>query len=250
MNGPSPFIPQRSLLEQENAKKRSTLRYVVFGILALHVVVVLGILLFGCQQDGQKTGASSQAPAVSLATNAPTLAPPTLAAREQLPSTPPVTEPLAPRRSATQTPTLPTTTASAPSPPSPAKSYSVVKGDTFSKIAHANHVSVRALAKANPGVEAAKLRAGQVLQIPVASEPHGAPATQRQPGAAESDVVLYEIKPGDTLSKIANAHGTTVKALQAANKLKSDALVIGQKLKLPDPKVTKSPASPSPALQP
>lgn len=250
MSGPSPFIPQGSFLEQQNAKRRSTLRYVVFGILALHVVVVLGILLFGCQQAGQKTEASSQPSTAPPATNAPTVAPPTPAARAQLPSTPPVTDPLTPQLSATQNPTLPTTTALVPAPPPATKTYSVAKGDTFSKIARANRVSVRALASANPGVVSTKLRVGQVLQIPVATEPHGTPATQREPAAAESNAILYEVKSGDSPSKIANAHGTTVKALQAANKLKSNTVLVGQKLEIPGQKAAKAPASPAPSLPP
>jgi LysM repeat protein len=43
----------------------------------------------------------------------------------------------------------------------------------------------------------------------------------------------YVIKPGDTLERIAKAHGTSVKALKAANHLKSDRIVAGRKLKLP-----------------
>lgn len=45
---------------------------------------------------------------------------------------------------------------------------------------------------------------------------------------------LYSVKRGDTLSRIAKTHGTSVRALQAANGLASDLLVIGQKLQLPD----------------
>ncbi len=44
---------------------------------------------------------------------------------------------------------------------------------------------------------------------------------------------IYVIKPGDSLSRIAKTHGTTVQALKAANGLKSDRIVAGRKLKLP-----------------
>ena len=44
---------------------------------------------------------------------------------------------------------------------------------------------------------------------------------------------LYVIKSGDTLIRIAKVHGTTVKALKAANGLESDRIVIGAKLKIP-----------------
>jgi len=44
---------------------------------------------------------------------------------------------------------------------------------------------------------------------------------------------FYVVKSGDFLSKIARTHGTTVKALRAANSLKNDGIVVGQKLRLP-----------------
>jgi LysM repeat protein len=45
--------------------------------------------------------------------------------------------------------------------------------------------------------------------------------------------MVYVVKRGDTLSRIARAHGTTVKALKAANGLEGDRIDAGQKLKLP-----------------
>jgi flagellar protein FlgJ len=45
---------------------------------------------------------------------------------------------------------------------------------------------------------------------------------------------VYTVQRGDTLSRIAKTHGTSVRALQAANGLPSDFLFIGQKLQLPD----------------
>lgn len=44
---------------------------------------------------------------------------------------------------------------------------------------------------------------------------------------------IYVVKAGDNLTRIAHAHGTTVKALKAANGLASDQILIGAKLKLP-----------------
>ena len=44
---------------------------------------------------------------------------------------------------------------------------------------------------------------------------------------------LYEVKPGDTLGKIASANGTTVEFLKKANGLKSDIIRARQKLKVP-----------------
>jgi LysM repeat protein len=44
---------------------------------------------------------------------------------------------------------------------------------------------------------------------------------------------LYVVKSGDTLTRIARVHGTTVKALKSANSLDGDHLVVGEKLKIP-----------------
>jgi hypothetical protein len=44
---------------------------------------------------------------------------------------------------------------------------------------------------------------------------------------------LYEVRPGDTLGKIASGHGTTVEYLKRANGLKSDIIRPQQKLKVP-----------------
>ena len=52
------------------------------------------------------------------------------------------------------------------------------------------------------------------------------------PTVTELDA-LYEVKPGDTLGKIASAHGTTVEFLKKANHLKSDVIQPRLKLKVP-----------------
>ncbi len=44
---------------------------------------------------------------------------------------------------------------------------------------------------------------------------------------------VYEVKPGDTLGKIASAYGTTVDFLKRANGLKNDVIRPQQKLKVP-----------------
>jgi LysM repeat protein len=50
---------------------------------------------------------------------------------------------------------------------------------------------------------------------------------------APSSAVIHTVKPGDSLSKIAKVYGTTVKAIQTDNSLKSDRLAPGQKLRIP-----------------
>ena len=52
------------------------------------------------------------------------------------------------------------------------------------------------------------------------------------PTVTDLDAV-YEVKPGDTLGKIASRTGTTVEFLKKANGIKSDVIRVGQKLKAP-----------------
>ena len=136
-------------------------------------------------------------------------------------------------------PTPPTPTAPiAPAAQMTAKSYAVVNGDSFYKIAKVNGISMRALADANPGVDSARLKIGQILQVP-ASE--AAPTAASAPSTALASTtsrpeVLYIVKSGDTLSSIAKAKGTTVKSLKAANGLSGDRILAGTELKIPEAK--------------
>lgn len=50
---------------------------------------------------------------------------------------------------------------------------------------------------------------------------------------AGSPALIYTVKSGDNLSRIAKTHATTVKAIEAANGLADDRIVVGTKLKMP-----------------
>lgn len=119
------------------------------------------------------------------------------------------------------------------------RNYRIARGDTLARIARRNGVSQKALAQANPGVQTAKLRVGQLLRIPEGSQV--AIAAMRLTNATKGDAQppggapLYTVKSGDTLSKIAQTHGTTISALRALNQLNSDQLLVGKTLKLPTP---------------
>jgi LysM repeat protein len=60
-----------------------------------------------------------------------------------------------------------------------------------------------------------------------------APAVSKESVAAAQPESLYVVKSGDSLTRIAKAHGTTVQALKAANSLKNDRIIVGAKLKIP-----------------
>ena len=103
--------------------------------------------------------------------------------------------------------------------PLPGANYYVVKkGDSLWKIATSYGISVDELKKAN-NLTSNNLDIGQLLFIP--SE------EKKETG------VVYVVKAGDSLWKIANSYGVSVSELKSANNLKSDTLSIGQQLKIP-----------------
>lgn len=66
----------------------------------------------------------------------------------------------------------------------------------------------------------------------IAPAPEPLPVTEVHKASAHHAPGIYLVKSGDTLSRIAKAHGTTVKALKTANHLSSDRIFVGEKLKL------------------
>jgi hypothetical protein len=97
-----------------------------------------------------------------------------------------------------------------------------------------------------PAPKAAELAAPQPAQPLVVQKPNPcpqpnlvvttkpAPAVSGNTAATASHTeALYVVKSGDTLTRIARIHGTTVKALKSANGLDGDRLIVGAKLKIP-----------------
>lgn len=260
MNTPNPLVPKGSLLEQQKSKGKSNLFIAVFTILAIHVILFAGLLMQGCRRakpenkvDSELTNTIAAEPVVSTnpvvpvpSTNdyyavAPTSAP----AMTPGPLMPALTNALQPMGS-TETAALGGET----------KGYTVARNDSFYKIAKDHGISISALSKANPGVDSRKLKVGQALQIPApvakieanAGNP-SALATGTEPAAKPVAAKSYTVKAGDTLTKVAKVNGVKVKALRDANKLKSDRLIVGQKLKIPTHK-TDAAAAPTAAASP
>jgi len=212
----NPLIPQGSLLEQKN-QSRARVKIAVFLVLTIHGIGLLALLMQGCKKEPdlstQNEATNNPASTFVEPTNAPSTGTNELVGNTN--SVSPVAQP-------------PTTTA--------ATEYVIAKGDSFSTIAKKFHVSVKALMDANPGVEPTKLKIGQRISIPPAtasststSSSGATGSTASSPGAEQ----VYTVKSGDSLSKIATDFGTTVKALRALNNLKTDKIVVGQKLKIP-----------------
>lgn len=86
----------------------------------------------------------------------------------------------------------------------------------------------------NQPVAAASLPEASVQSNPATTHKPAAAVASENPTVTSHAETLYVIKPGDTLTRIAKAHGTTVKALKAANSLGNDRIVVGAKLKIPE----------------
>ena len=188
--------------------------WVTGSIVAVHCVVVGGLLL----TQGCGTTPPPQPPEKP---NVPVVMPPSVE-----PTPPPVV--VAP-------PVV-------PPPVEQTKVYTVKAGDSLSLIGKRFNVSVRDIMKLNKISHADKIRVGQKITLPgyvdlnaaapAATHKTKPSAAKNGKGHAVAGKGDYVVKAGDSLAKIAKAHGTTVKALREANGLTSDKIRVGQKLVL------------------
>jgi LysM repeat protein len=248
MTNPNPFVPKGSLLEQQSAR-RSRLKLGVFCVIAVSSLGLVAMLIQGCKRDvptdTTATDTATNNPAITDGTNTASMDASNTAAMIPPPSS-----------------NSPVAFVPPPTPPpiadvTPGSSYEVAKGDTLGSIAKAHHVSLKDLQAANPGVDSKHLKIKQKLTIPASSAPASATPVAGlsvAPDATTGDT--YTVKSGDSLTKIAKNHGTSVKALKAANSLTTDHIKVGQKLKIPakalvivDPAPAAAPAA-APALPP
>jgi LysM repeat protein len=207
---------------------------VIIAVAALHVLVLGSMFLIqhGCKQTSKEPGLAQPEPAPPLPPVAPSPPPPGGVQPGVVTTITPGT-PVAGSQFAMVTP--PPT----PPPTPSSRTYLIKQGDTLGKVAKTEGVTLDALLAANPGIDPKKLRIGQEIQVPEAGGHEaagaavaGATTTPSAPKVASS---IYTVKKGDTLGKIARAQGTTVTALKKANKLSSDDIRVGQKLKVPSP---------------
>lgn len=238
MNNPSPLIPQGSLLEQKN-KSRARVKVAFFTVVGIHVAaIVIALLAQGCKRD-QTPPVDTQQPQVPADTNMPPLdtnaIPGGVVASNAVAVPTPVPEPVP---------------VPVPVPVPTTQEYVVLKGDSFSAIAKKfPGVTVKAIQAANPTVNPSKLQINQKIVIPAAS----AAAPSPVPGVApvvEGGERIYIVKAGDSLIKIAKEQGTTVPALRKANKLTTDKIKVGDKMKIPVSAAPPSVTAPVPAPAP
>jgi LysM repeat protein len=264
MNTPNPLLPQGALPPRE----KSSLYFKILMIFAVHVVVLGGLLMEGCGGKDTAKVTPQQGSAVADSSPMSPTSPDTYTPPAQTPvpmppggnvSTPIPPLPTAPATAGstpaitTPTPTVTTTTTAAL--PKEASVYTIASGDMFSTIAKKNGVSIKALEDANPGIDPKKLQIGHKLQIPAgaavaSATPDATRAATDTTTAASGDTTTYVVKSGDVLLKIAKAHGTTVKDLQALNGMKTSAIKAGQPLKVPVMRVASAEAASSAAAAP
>jgi LysM repeat protein len=105
--------------------------------------------------------------------------------------------------------------------------YTVKSGDSLWKIASLNNTTVQNLMSYN-NLASSMIYIGQQLNLSI-------PTKQN---------TIYTVKSGDCLSLIANAYNTTVIELKSINNLTSDAIFIGQTLKIPSGQTDQSVPTP------
>lgn len=102
--------------------------------------------------------------------------------------------------------------------PGSANTYTVQRGDTLSGLAERFGTTVDELVKGNNIKNPNLIYAGQILIIPC---------------NASAGQIFYTVKPGDTLSQIALAFGTTVSQLQAWNGISNPNFIMaGQRIRV------------------
>jgi len=261
MNNQNPLIPQGSLLEQKN-KTRIRVKIAVIFVLALHGIGLLALLMQGCGHENPGTSGPTSANSNSTsagmaepapANPAPSFAAPTNPAPETTSTTSSATSPPPAALPANPVQPAPSELAN-PGPSAPqagVSEYKIVNGDTLFKLHKKFHVSLQALIAANPGADSARLKIGQTVHVPAQT---AAAAATPGPGATPGAVTegaggqqVYAVKSSDNLARIARQFGVKVKALRAANNLKTDKIKVGQKLKIPAKTAAASEAAPAPA---
>ena len=105
--------------------------------------------------------------------------------------------------------------------------HRVAAGENLARIAARYGTTVSAIARRNNISNPNLIYAGQHLVIPTAS------AAVSSSAAPDSAGCVYRIVRGDTLSKIASQHGTTVEHLMSANGLSSTLIWAGTTLRVP-----------------
>lgn len=106
------------------------------------------------------------------------------------------------------------------------RKHTIQRGETLGQIAQRYRTTSTAIMDLNGIRDPRRVRAGTELTIPY---PRGAEVATSTVAAGGS----YKVRPGDTLSGIARAHGVSVASLREANNLSGTRIVAGAHLTIP-----------------
>ena len=108
------------------------------------------------------------------------------------------------------------------------ESVTVEKGDSLSKIAKRYGTTVDALVRINDLCDANQIFVGQVV---VLEDPEAEAGADADAAEDRAETAIVTVQPGDSLSKIAKRHDTTVEELMALNDIDDpNLLFVGQEL--------------------
>lgn len=107
--------------------------------------------------------------------------------------------------------------------------YRVRKGDMLGTIAQNHNVSVSAIKSVN-SMNTDLIRIGQMLRIPTPAS-----LAKGEFRLGSNSHIIYRVRKGDALGKIAQRYDVSIAALKSANVLHSDLIIVGQKLRIPTP---------------
>lgn len=101
----------------------------------------------------------------------------------------------------------------------------VQKGETLQRIAKRYRVNATTLQAYNKISDVRKLQIGQVLKVPL-------PSTSVLAQNQEKRLLTYQVKRGDSLSKIASTFGVSVNQLKEWNNFKGNTIYPGNRIKV------------------
>ena len=144
-----------------------------------------------------------------------------------------------------------TSTASDPIAPIPVEggvTYVVKPGDSLSRIARDQGVSLALLMQANRMNSSSIIRPGQSLVIPEQSESGGSTSISTQSITVPSGAISHTVKKGENLTRIAAVYGVTIKQIMEWNNLADAGKIrVGQSLIVSSGDLSTSENAPIPA---
>lgn len=114
----------------------------------------------------------------------------------------------------------------------PVVEYRVQRGDSLSRIARTFNSTVAAIKSLN-GMRTDRIAANAILRIPRAGTSGLPPQMVASASPSRPQTSTYRVRRGDSLGTIARRHDVSVKALMAANQLRSHRIKTNEVLRIP-----------------